>query len=213
MYVYVASSWRNPSQPAVIAALRAAGIDCYDFRNPPGGTGFSWSEVKTPDGPASDARCQHCGRSIRPGLPSPASAGGNRTTTPTGDPVIWRHLHDGYAACMTINAVRVVGTTYAIPKKGSDWETAEEYLRMMEHPRSLAGFASDFDAMKAADAIVMILPCGKSAHLELGWGAGAGKRTAVLLEDPVEPELMYHCADYLARNVDELVEWLRAGDR
>ena len=46
-YVYVASSWRNPIQPAVCAALRSAGIDHYDFKNPEGGTGFSWKEVKT----------------------------------------------------------------------------------------------------------------------------------------------------------------------
>lgn len=41
-YVYVASSWRCAMQPAVVAVLRAAGIGCYDFRNPEGGTGFAW---------------------------------------------------------------------------------------------------------------------------------------------------------------------------
>lgn len=46
-YVYVASSWRNIMQPALIHVLHAAGIACYDFRNPEGGTGFSWREVKT----------------------------------------------------------------------------------------------------------------------------------------------------------------------
>lgn len=44
-YVYVASSWRNPLYPAVIGALTAAGIEHYDFRNPPGGTGFGWEQV------------------------------------------------------------------------------------------------------------------------------------------------------------------------
>lgn len=44
-YVYLASSWRNPLQPAVSAVLTAAGIDHYDFRNPEGGTGFAWSEI------------------------------------------------------------------------------------------------------------------------------------------------------------------------
>ena len=44
--VYVASSWRNPYQPAVVAQLRAAGHEVYDFRNPeenPGG--FHWADV------------------------------------------------------------------------------------------------------------------------------------------------------------------------
>lgn len=33
-YIYVASSWRNPMQPAVIETLRAAGLDCYDWETP-----------------------------------------------------------------------------------------------------------------------------------------------------------------------------------
>lgn len=45
MKIYVASSWRNEYQPQVVEALRAIGHEVYDFRNPPNGTGFSWSEV------------------------------------------------------------------------------------------------------------------------------------------------------------------------
>ena len=44
--IYVASSWRNPYQPEVVAALRKAGHEMYDFRNPkdnPGG--FHWADV------------------------------------------------------------------------------------------------------------------------------------------------------------------------
>lgn len=40
--VYVASSWRNEYQPAVVEMLRSVGHDVYDFRNPPNGSGFSW---------------------------------------------------------------------------------------------------------------------------------------------------------------------------
>jgi hypothetical protein len=46
MKIYVASSWRNTRQPTVVAALRGAGHEVYDFRNPkPGQKGFSWREV------------------------------------------------------------------------------------------------------------------------------------------------------------------------
>jgi len=46
MKIYVATSWRNPDQPSVVAALRAAGYTVYDFRNPaPGNHGFHWSEI------------------------------------------------------------------------------------------------------------------------------------------------------------------------
>lgn len=150
-YVYVASSWRNPMQPAVCAVLKAAGIDHYDFRNPEGGTGFSWQDVK----------------------PHPAPG---------------------------------------IPGKGEDWETRADYLQMVDHPRAIAGFYSDFEAMQKADTFVMVLPCGKSAHLELGWAVGAGKNTAILLEDPVEPELMYRMVDHFATSVIDLLGWLGVQD-
>lgn len=46
MKVYVASSWRNTIQPDVVQALRAAGHEVYDFRNPAlGNTGFAWSAI------------------------------------------------------------------------------------------------------------------------------------------------------------------------
>jgi len=154
-YVYVASSWRNPRQADVVAALKRAEIGCYDFRNPPGGTGFSWREVKSDyDGPR-------------------------------------------------------VGTD-GIRAKGSDWEQVDEYLRMVAHPRAVEGYAADFAAMQRADTFVMVLPCGKSAHLEIGYAIGAGRRTAILLEDPVEPELMYRGADFLARDLGELLAWMGA---
>ena len=44
--IYVASSWRNLFYPDVVNALRAAGHQVYDFRNPPhGGQGFHWTDI------------------------------------------------------------------------------------------------------------------------------------------------------------------------
>lgn len=44
--IYVASSWRNEFFQEVVAKLREAGHDVYDFRNPPSGNpGFKWSSV------------------------------------------------------------------------------------------------------------------------------------------------------------------------
>ena len=44
--IYVASSWRNEYYPKVVAKLREAGHDVYDFRNPPSGDpGFKWNSV------------------------------------------------------------------------------------------------------------------------------------------------------------------------
>lgn len=49
MKIYVASSWRNLLQPAIVVALRSAGHEVYDFRQPdpaqPSERGFSWAEI------------------------------------------------------------------------------------------------------------------------------------------------------------------------
>lgn len=110
--IYLASSWRNPLQPDLVSILRRAGHEVYDFRNPPGGTGFSWKQVD--------------------------------------------------------------------PRADEGVLTFAEYHEMVHHDIATAGFRSDADAMEWADTIVLALPCGRSAHLELGWGCGQGKRTAVL---------------------------------
>ena len=46
MNIYIASSWRNKYQPAVVEMLRDMGHDVYDFRHPAlGDDGFHWSEI------------------------------------------------------------------------------------------------------------------------------------------------------------------------
>lgn len=96
---------------------------------------------------------------------------------------------------------------------GSELADEQEYLKALEHERSIEGFEADFAAMKRADTFVLVLPCGRSAHLELGWAVGAGKRTAILLDGPeVVPELMYKMVDYLATSVHDLLGWLGVED-
>lgn len=98
----------------------------------------------------------------------------------------------------------------AVRKKGTDWVPAEEYLQMIAHPRAEEGFRSDRRGMELADTMVMVLPCGKSAHLEIGWAMGRGLDTAILLEDPVEPELMYKFAKFITPSMHELLIWLNS---
>jgi len=137
MKIYVASSWRNTLQPAVVCQLREAGHKVYDFRNPSDGdTGFSWSEI---------------------------------------DPEWQRWTHD-------------------------------EFKKALEHPVAVAGFRKDMDALEDCDACVLVMPCGRSAHLEAGYAAGAGKPVFILLDNG-EPELMYGMAEVYGR-LDEIVEQL-----
>ena len=81
----------------------------------------------------------------------------------------------------------------------------------LDHAIAQAGFASDFAAMQWATAFVLVQPCGRSAHLELGWAAGAGKRTAVLLAEGQEPELMVRMVDCICITVAEVLAWLEHG--
>lgn len=91
-----------------------------------------------------------------------------------------------------------------------DWKTwdAWTYRERLVHPLAEHGFMRDFAAMGWCEACVMVQPCGRSAALELGWCAGAGKVTVALLAEGQEPELMLKMADHLCLSLDELVEWL-----
>ncbi len=132
--IYVASSWRNKAQAAVVESLRLDSHLVYDFKNPrPDDNGFHWSSI---------------------------------------DP---------------------------------DWESWSEsqYRDALDHPIAKAGFASDMNAMKWADAFVLVLPCGRSAHLELGWACGMGKQTLILL-DKMEPELMARMVDHICLDLGEV---------
>ena len=139
MKLYVASSWRNNRQPEVVEALRNAGHEVYDFKNPSEtDKGFSWSDI---------------------------------------DPN-WKN-----------------------------W-TNREYRDALEHPVAKKGFANDFNAMQWAEACIMVMPCGRSAHVEAGWMQGWGKPTIILQEKEAEPELMYKVFELVTDSLEEVISHL-----
>lgn len=71
-----------------------------------------------------------------------------------------------------------------------DW-TTEQYVQNLTHPIALEGYAEDYGGMMWADVCVLLLPSGRSAHIEAGWFAGRGKPLLILSPDRQEPELMY----------------------
>ncbi len=143
MKIYVASSWRNTYQPTVVAALREAGHEVYDFRNPPDESHFGWAEIN-PQWQSWSVRC---------------------------------------------------------------------YRSMLDHPIAQQAFRSDFDAMKWADTCVLVLPSGRSAHLEAGWFVGQGKLTLAFLPEPQDPELMYLMVEGITDNLVDLLDQLHRHGR
>lgn len=137
--IYVVSSWRNAYFPEVVAHLREAGHEVYDFRNPPhGGNGFRWTDID---------------------------------------------------------------------KNALDW-TFDQYAEGLHHPKAERQFQADLEALEWADACVLVLPCGRSAHTEAGWMAGRGKKVLVYIPKMEEPELMYKLFDRVIGNLNELLSTL-----
>ena len=87
--------------------------------------------------------------------------------------------------------------------------TYAQYAEGLHHPLAERQFQADIDALTWADTCVLVLPCGRSAHTEAGWMAGAGKRVIAYIPEMVEPELMYKLFDGVAGSLEELVEKLQ----
>lgn len=85
--------------------------------------------------------------------------------------------------------------------------TPEQFKAALDHPIAGRGYYTDMRALSGCDACVLVLPCGRSAHLEAGFAYGLGKLVVVLLpkEEKVEPELMYMMASYICTSIDEVV--------
>ncbi len=76
-------------------------------------------------------------------------------------------------------------------------------------PRAMDEFGKDMAALEDADAVILVLPCGRSAHLEAGWAAGAGKELRIFAPELPEPELMYRMAQGIHTNLGVLLDSLR----
>jgi nucleoside 2-deoxyribosyltransferase len=97
-----------------------------------------------------------------------------------------------------------------------NWD-GDEFRAALQHPTAEAGFQSDWQALQACDVCVLVLPCNRSAHLELGYAVGAGKKTVILLGGETacdgNPELMYKMVDHIFKDWLELLEWFNECER
>ena len=82
--------------------------------------------------------------------------------------------------------------------------TSDRLLDFLDEPKIRSIFRNDMDALIASDAVVCVLPCGRSAHLELGYGIGAGKRTVLLWHDGDAPDIMHKAVDSIVFKVADI---------
>lgn len=82
---------------------------------------------------------------------------------------------------------------------------ADRIIRALGQSQSERGFRSDMRGLEESDTCLLLLPCGRSAHLEAGWAAGNGKRLITWITDG-EPELMWKLSDTFVTNFHELAD-------
>lgn len=99
----------------------------------------------------------------------------------------------------------------AIDPEWLNWGPGEFADRVQAHPIAQRGFFHDKAALDWCDTCVMVLPCGRSAHLEAGYAAGQGKRVIWWLHpDRFEPELMYLLGHEFVVDHDAIEAWKAA---
>ncbi len=117
----------------------------------------------------------------------------------------------------TDNGIEYATPTRGLPNEGFQWSeidpkwrdwTPNQYREAVQSQIASHGFTQDFRAMQWADTCVLLLPSGRSAHLEAGWMSGAGKRTCLLMEDKQEPELMNLMLNDICLSMSELIDVL-----
>lgn len=101
------------------------------------------------------------------------------------------------------------------PEADDKWQEYEN-LRGRGYKEALAGRAAqtvfhfDKENLDRCDAGVLVLPAGKSGHIEFGYMAGRGKPAYVLFDKvPERYDVMYNFATDIFFSVDELLEGLK----
>lgn len=104
---------------------------------------------------------------------------------------------------------------YAAGPEADDYWKEYEETRGRTYEQALAGFAAEhvfaFDLyhLNRCDFAVLVLPAGRSGHLELGYAAGRGKHTIICREQDSERwDVMYKFANYVCRGVPDLLAYL-----
>lgn len=115
----------------------------------------------------------------------------------------------------SLPGVEVFSSWFAAGPEADDfWRDYEQGLGR-SYEEALQGYAAkhvfEFDKhhLDTSDGAVLLLPAGKSGHLELGYMAGKGKVTGILLDNPDRWDVMNLFADVVTEDLGKLVQTLK----
>lgn len=123
-------------------------------------------------------------------------------------PVIAQELRD--------LGLEVFDDWFAAGPEADDWWKTYEQARGHSYETALKGYAAkhvfafDLHHIDESDIGILILPAGRSGHLELGYMAGQGKRTYILHDDPERWDCMYQFATAVFFKKEDLYAALSA---
>jgi hypothetical protein len=96
---------------------------------------------------------------------------------------------------------------------GTPWNpddvSAETYEKVLENSVVQHGLALDMVGLVQSDVTLLVLPCGNSAHLELGYAIGAGQLTAIWAPENFRAELMLGIAQYMSSSLPKIVRYFQ----
>lgn len=104
---------------------------------------------------------------------------------------------------------------FAAGPEADDYWKAYEEGRGRNYVEALSGYAArhvflfDRHHLDTSDAAVLVLPAGKSGHLELGYMVGKGKPTYILLDRPDRWDVMYQFAGGVYEKEEDLINDLK----
>lgn len=104
---------------------------------------------------------------------------------------------------------------YAAGPEADDYWREYEIQKGNSYKEALRGYAArnvfafDKSNLDRTDGAILVLPAGKSGHLELGYVSGTGKPTYILLDSPDRWDVMYQFATEVFMNKEEMLEYFK----
>jgi len=89
--------------------------------------------------------------------------------------------------------------------------SAEEQMKVFENERDFFNdeytqevFKNDLEGLKGANNVILLLPAGKSSHMEIGIAYGLGKK-CILIGEAEKPDTLYLMFEERYKDINEFL--------